>query len=176
MVCCAVMPDTLLKIHFLQADQMSRKRKPKSKAPTSVIEAPAETSTPLQSPDIAEWLKEGLTLHQSGKLNEAKLIYEQILQEQSNHFDALQLLATVYAQQKNSLIALTYFDKALQVNQANAVVFNNRGHALKDLKRLDEALKNYDEAIRLKPDYAEALNNRNALLDLKRMEEAVGAG
>jgi tetratricopeptide (TPR) repeat protein len=36
-----------------------------------------------------------------------------------------------------------------------ASVFNNRASALKELKRLDEALASYDKAIALKPDYAE---------------------
>ena len=45
-----------------------------------------------------------------------------------------------------------------------------------DLKRPEEALASYDKAIALKPDYAEAYNNRgNALMDLKRREEAVAS-
>ena len=45
-----------------------------------------------------------------------------------------------------------------------------------DLKRHDEALASYDKAIALKPDYAEAYNNRgNALSELKRHEEALAS-
>ena len=45
-----------------------------------------------------------------------------------------------------------------------------------DLKRPAEALASYDKAIALKPDYAEAHNNRgNALMDLKRPEEALAS-
>jgi predicted O-linked N-acetylglucosamine transferase (SPINDLY family) len=124
--------------------------------------------------EIVKWLDEGLALHRLGKLPEAKVIYERILQEQSNHFDALQLLATAYRQQNNAQTALMHFDKALQVNQTNAVVFNNRGNALRDLNRLDEALKSFDEAIRLQPGYAEAHNNRGLTLqDLNRLDEAL---
>ena len=44
------------------------------------------------------------------------------------------------------------------------------------LKRPAEALASYDRAIALKPDYAEAHNNRgNALRDLKRPEEALAS-
>ena len=47
---------------------------------------------------------------------------------------------------------------------------------LHDLKRFEDALASYDKAIALKPDYAEAYNNRgNALKDLKRFEEALAS-
>ena len=49
----------------------------------------------------------------------------------------------------------------LKPNHAEA--FNNRGIALKDLGRLDEAMASYDKAIALKPGYLEALNNRGNL-------------
>ena len=57
-----------------------------------------------------------------------------------------------------------------------AEAYSNRGNALQDLKRSEEALASYDKAIALKPDYAEAYNNRgNALQDLKRSEEALAS-
>ena len=45
-----------------------------------------------------------------------------------------------------------------------------------ELKRLEEALASYDKAIALKPDYAEAFNNRGiALRQLKRFDEALAS-
>ena len=44
-----------------------------------------------------------------------------------------------------------------------------------DLDRPDEALASYDKALALKPDYAEALNNRGNASDLKRPEEALAS-
>jgi Tfp pilus assembly protein PilF len=103
---------------------MSRKNKPK--IPVRKPLAAKPTSQPV--PEIANWLQEGFALHRQGKVNDAQIMYERILQTQSNHFDALQLLATVYKQQGKPEIALEYFDKALRVNQTNAAVFNNRGN------------------------------------------------
>jgi tetratricopeptide (TPR) repeat protein len=52
----------------------------------------------------------------------------------------------------------------------------NLGVLLKDLKRYDEAVKNYREVIRIKPDYAETYHIHSILgrllKDLKRYEEA----
>ena len=51
---------------------------------------------------------------------------------------------------------------------------NNRGMALHELRRLDEALAFYDKALAIRPDYADALNNRGAALhELKRLDEAL---
>src|SRR5262249_7625116 len=45
-----------------------------------------------------------------------------------------------------------------------------------DLERFDEALTSYDKAIALKPDYAEAFNNRgNALKERQRLDEALAS-
>ena len=105
------------------------------------------------SSELVKLLQEGLALHHQGKLGDAKQIYEKILQKQSNHFDALQLLGTIYTQVKQHEVSLQYFDKALQINKTNSEVFNNRGIVLQNLKRLDEALTSYEEALRIKPDY-----------------------
>ena len=49
------------------------------------------------------------------------------------------------------------------------------GVLLQDQGKLEEAIANYRQALRLKPDYAEAYNNLgNALQDQGKLEEAVG--
>jgi protein O-GlcNAc transferase len=54
------------------------------------------------------------------------------------------------------------------------VALSNRGVALEQLGRLDEALASIDTALAIKPDYAEALYNRGiVLLRMKRFEEAL---
>ena len=52
----------------------------------------------------------------------------------------------------------------------------NRGNALHELKRFEEALASYDRALALRPDYVEALANRGVTLhELKRFEEALAS-
>ncbi|SVD55586.1 uncharacterized protein METZ01_LOCUS408440, partial [marine metagenome] len=60
-----------------------------------------------------------------------------------------------------------------QLKPDYAEAYNNRGTASNKLGQLDEALKSYDNAVRLKPDYIEAYNNRGVTLqDLGRLDEA----
>jgi tetratricopeptide (TPR) repeat protein len=71
--------------------------------------------------------------------------------------------------------ALVAFNKVL-AEGADAEVHFGRGVALRWLKRWEEAAAAYEEALRLRPDYAAAYFNRAfALEKLGRLEEAVAA-
>ncbi len=105
---------------------------------------------------------------------EAEKIYRQLLKVQPHHFDSLHLLGVIYHQRGNHAGAVRQIDVALKIDPKAAFAHNNRGAALKDLRRLDEALASFDKAIILKPDYAGAFNNRGlALQELKRLDEAL---
>ena len=119
-------------------------------------------------------LDAALAMHQQGRLDLAEALYKEILQSEPRHFDALQFLATIAAQRKDSAAAVELFDQALKINPTHASSLNNRGIALSDLQRFDEALESYDRALGIRPDYAEALNNRGgALIELTRLDEAL---
>ena len=59
---------------------------------------PSGKVSPVQQPDVATLFKQGLALHQQGKLAQAKAIYEQVLAKNPQHFDALHLLGVIAAQ------------------------------------------------------------------------------
>ena len=60
--------------------------------------------------------------------------------------------------------------------RTSAQIHNNRGNALLDLNRLNEALASFDAALARIPNYAAALVNRgNALRSLHRAEEALAS-
>jgi tetratricopeptide (TPR) repeat protein len=121
--------------------------------------------------ELASAFSQALALHQAGRLAEAEKIYGQILKVQPNHFESLHLVGVIYAQRGNHVESVRQIDLALQINPKAADAHTNRGNALQELKRLDDALASYDKAIALKPDYAEAFNNRGlALQKLKRLD------
>ncbi len=62
------------------------------------------------------------------------------------------------------------------INSTNATDLYKRGGTLLELKRYEEALKAYNRAVELKPEYAEAwLGKGNTLLELKRYQDALDA-
>ncbi|ABL65857.1 O-linked N-acetylglucosamine transferase family protein [Chlorobium phaeobacteroides] len=121
-------------------------------------------------------LQRALTLHQEGRLDEAEALYREILSSSPEHFDALQLSATIAAQRHDSEQALVLFDQAISINPGHPGSRNNRGNALRALQRYEEALDSYEKALQLKPDYVDAYTNRGSvLLELKRYEEALAS-
>uniref|UniRef100_UPI003457B40F tetratricopeptide repeat protein n=1 Tax=Polaromonas sp. 39-63-25 TaxID=1970420 RepID=UPI003457B40F len=141
---------------------------------------PAPTPAPAQKPPamtaqaLAAQLAQAVALHQQGQLDQAEALYKEILRVQPQHFDALQLLATMAVQRKDPVTAMALFDQALKISPDHPSALNNRGNALRDLNRPEEALASYEHALRLQPDYAEALANRGAALrDLERYAEAL---
>jgi len=132
------------------------------------------TQLKQQKVQVAYLLQKGLALHQKNKLQEAKVIYEQILKIDPYHFDAYALLGLLSCQKKQFTQAVNFLSKALQINPNHAETCFNKGLALKQLKRFDESIAVYDKAITLKPDYDEAYFTRgNALQETKRFEEAL---
>jgi protein O-GlcNAc transferase len=125
-------------------------------------------------PETAIVFQHGLASHQRGQLAQAKTAYEQVLAKQPQHFDAWHLLGVIAAQSNNPTLAEELIGKAIEINPNCAPAFSNRGNALQELKRFDEAISSFDKAIALKPDYADAFYNRgNALQELKHLEAAL---
>ncbi|MBI3902734.1 MAG: tetratricopeptide repeat protein [Nitrosomonadales bacterium] len=122
----------------------------------------------------AQEFAQALALHQQGQFAQAQALYEQVLQVQPGHFDALHMLGTLAAQTGNYARAVALIGKALEINPRSAGASNNRGNALRHLNRHQAALLDFDQAIALKPDFAEAHNNRgNVLRNMRQYEAAL---
>ena len=128
--------------------------------------APKPPISAHSSPQLSKWLSEGLTLHEIGKLTEAKDFYRKILTIKPDHCEALQLLGTIEIQTGNYAQAVEILTNALLVDPEHALTQNNLGVAFESLKQFDAAIACYNRAIHLLPDYAEAYFNRgNALME-----------
>lgn len=121
-------------------------------------------------------IEKALALHRSGQFDQAEQFYLDILQRDPTRLDAMLLLGTLHLQRGDAAKALEKIDRVLSTAPDSTDAHCNRGHALRALNRLDEALVAYETAIARKPDHFEAGFHRARLLqELHRPEEALAA-
>ncbi|MCP1913437.1 MULTISPECIES: tetratricopeptide repeat protein [Bradyrhizobium] len=119
---------------------------------------------------------QAVALHQRGQLAAAEKIYEDMLRQQPDNFDALHLLGLISAQTGRSERGVDLIRRAIRLNGNVADAHSNLGNALRALRRFDEALASFDVAVALRQNLAPALYNRGiTLADLGRHEEALAS-
>lgn len=122
---------------------------------------------------ISEALKKGLVLHQQGRVEQAKAIYEDVLRRSPRNGDALHLLGLLAFQANDFAAAAALLQRATAQLKDQPACFNTLGAALHRLNRLEEATTQYTKALRLKEDYLDVLENRaRAFQSLGRHQEA----
>ena len=62
----------------------------------------------------------------------------------------------------NDESAIEYYDKVINSNPENSLAYYHRGNAKIKLGNFQDAIRDYDEAIRLKPHYQAYCNRENA--------------
>jgi tetratricopeptide (TPR) repeat protein len=123
-----------------------------------------------------EQLQQALAHHQAGRLQQAEMLYRDILAREPDHPDALHLLGAIAHQLGQHEQAVSLIELAIRAQPRAPAYYNNLGEALTALTRLDEAIAAYALALSLAPDYAEAYNNQGiALQMLGREAEALAS-
>jgi len=123
---------------------------------------------------MKEKYNQAVNFLKSGKLDKAKVLCLEILEEQPDDFDTLRLFALISFQDKNYHQSLDLISRAIKIKPDFAEIYNFYSIVLIHLKKIDEAIKSWNDAIKIKPDYAEAYYNRaNALSELRRFNEAI---
>jgi tetratricopeptide (TPR) repeat protein/protein-L-isoaspartate O-methyltransferase len=114
--------------------------------------------------------------HQAGQLVEAEHLYRQVLASDAGHFASLHHLGIIALQRRQPQAAIDTISRALAVNGGVPDCHYNMAFALQALGRMDEAIRHYQEATRLKPDYTDAHTNLgNALKQLGRLGDAAAS-
>ena len=117
---------------------------------------------------------EALAVHQLGDIERAEKIYEEILSEKPDFFDALHLLGVIASQKGAYARGIALISQAVAINSRSHLAHFNLGYAKYKLNDFTGAIESYENAITLKPDYAKAHSNRGAALKkLNRLNEAL---
>ena len=130
----------------------------------------------LNQANIEKDLQRAIDLHQTGKLQQAELIYQQILQTHPQHSTALHLLGVIAYQSDNLAMAIGLIEQATKIDPNQPSGFFSLGLALKKQGRLKDAINAYYKVLEIEPKNANAYNNLGNILGLLgKLEQAVGA-
>ncbi|MDR1492457.1 MAG: hypothetical protein LBT05_07035 [Planctomycetaceae bacterium] len=108
--------------------------------------------------------------HQQGNITKATTYYQEVLSLQENHAGALHFLGLIAMTQKDYETALHNIEQAISCCKTKAVYWNNYGVVLKMFGRNQEAKTAYENAIKLKSNYADAWANLGQILLLLNEE------
>ena len=155
--------------------KMARKRRRKKARNGNLSQRSEQRAISLQHRNkLAETMQRGIVLHQKGQLEEAAHIYEQILLNNPQHFEALKLLGTLAYQSGKIQLAIELISRSIAINPSYADSHYNLGIALKKHGELEKAVRSYQRALVINPDYAEATYNLGiALQEQGKLEEAI---
>ena len=122
---------------------------------------------------ICELLDSAVRNHQAGRLDDAGRLYEEILQTDPNHPDALHLLGLLAHQRGEHQRAAEQIGRAISVNPNAADYYSNLAAAHRALGNLEKAVGNCRNAVRIDPDHAQSYNNLGAvLIDQGKFDDA----
>ncbi|MEA3225574.1 MAG: tetratricopeptide repeat protein [Planctomycetota bacterium] len=109
--------------------------------------------------DVSAMLEAAVQHHQIGCLEQADMMYRQVLQEQPENPVALHSLGALAYQKSQYDLALDLVGRAISSNPRIPQFHNTLGVILEAQGRPGEAVDAYSQAVSLKADYAEAHNN-----------------
>lgn len=94
-----------------------------------------------------------------GEYEEARRIYEQIVNNEPNNAKAYNKLGVIAAYEKNNEEAEAYFKKALELDPKLSSAASNLGNIFFEKEELEKARECYEKAIDLDPDNPIPYNN-----------------
>jgi protein O-GlcNAc transferase len=125
-------------------------------------------------PAIDSLLEQAVGLHQAGRMAEAIEIYEKIIAQVPNHFDATHLLGVIALQEGQLDQARDLITSALRSNPQNPPAMNNLGMVYLRNGDLDLAYGQFERVVKEQPNFSEGLANLGTVLrQLGRPREAL---
>jgi tetratricopeptide (TPR) repeat protein len=117
---------------------------------------------------VNDYLKAGNQLKKEAKLDGAIGQYEQALHLNPDFVPALSQLAAIYESQKQFGKALPYRERAAGLRPKDAVLGANLARTMKSLGKTQEAIRQYEQALHLNPDFVPALSQLAAIYESQK--------
>lgn len=133
--------------------------------------APSQAENAAQAHEMA---LQGASLYQSGQTAQAREVCLQALRLAPRSCEILLFLAFIALHAGQPHESIDFINRAIAENDKLVDAYFLRGEAQQKAQLYDAAAASYDEALRLRPDHADALNNRgNAYHALGQHERAL---
>jgi tetratricopeptide (TPR) repeat protein len=117
----------------------------------------------LDSTDMASFIDRGLSKMHAGYLEKAKADYNYVVYKNSNHKmmeAALYWLSLIHYSQGKFEATIKNCDRYFVINSKDPELYFIRGTANDMLGNFKQSIKDYDQAIEIKPNYVKAIANR----------------
>ncbi len=122
---------------------------------------------------IQRLLKESSQLCHSGRLSEAKEIYQVLLKSIPNHPEVLGNLGTIELQGGNTELGITYLARALKSDATDIKLIINLANAYISINKFTEAIEYLESAEKISPNLLNVLYNKaRALKGLNEFDTA----
>jgi tetratricopeptide (TPR) repeat protein len=123
------------------------------------------------------YLSYGALFFQRGYLDQAEVAFQRALQVDASSAEALYGVGSVYLNQNKNVLAREVFERAVKLTASYPDTlpdaWNNLGVIATREGRMDDAVENFQQALRLNPDHLLSLDNLgNAFRLQKRWEDA----
>jgi tetratricopeptide (TPR) repeat protein len=126
------------------------------------------------TPQAHQLVLEIASLYQNGQIAQARELCMQALRLAPHTYEVLLLLAFIALHSNEPHESIDWANRAIAANGNAAHAYFVRGEAQQLAQRYAAAAASYDEALRLEPDHADALNNRgNAYYSLGLYQQAL---
>jgi tetratricopeptide (TPR) repeat protein len=123
---------------------------------------------------VAALFNQGFHCHKNGHLTQAWQIYQQVLQLQPEHFDALYMSGLIASDNQKTELAIDLIGKAIKLNGNHVDALYNHAVELQKLNRMEEAVISFDKVIELNPyDYEAFFSRGNAFQELNFFDKAL---
>jgi tetratricopeptide (TPR) repeat protein len=129
-----------------------------------------EEANTLSSPELLERAMEGFRLYEEGDYVEARLIFEDLAQQDPLEAYYRTALGAIYLAEDELDAALEAFDEALKLNPKDSAALVNRGEVHLRLGNIMEAAQDFARAVDLDPENKDPLTMRARLLAAAAIE------
>ena len=124
--------------------------------------------------DTNQLLNKALTLHHQGKLDDADIIYLEIIKYDKDNFQANHLHGCILSQKTQFSDAIIFLEKAINIDPDNYEANNNLGIAYKNTGNVIESERYFNKAISIdSKNYKAFFNCANLYVDNLEYEKAL---